>query len=114
MSSAVCQAPAAARRLTLHPSHAAPPPGIVPGHVGPVFLPGSGRMVWWTGRVAIGLLHQPRPPLDQPLPESQRWVQRLLLGARPSGRATAHATAHLTAQAQPSSPPACHLNRRAA
>lgn len=28
-------------------------------HVGPVTLPGSGRLVYWTGRVAIGLRHQP-------------------------------------------------------
>ena len=27
---------------------------IPPGHVGPVVL-GTGRLVWWTGRVAIGL-----------------------------------------------------------
>jgi hypothetical protein len=29
------------------------------GYVGPVQLSGSGRMIWWTGRVAIGLRHEP-------------------------------------------------------
>ena len=40
-----------------------PPPfdaGWVPrGYVGPVALPGTGRMVWWTGRIAIGLRYAP-------------------------------------------------------
>jgi hypothetical protein len=29
------------------------------GHIGPVLLSGTGRTVWWTGRVAIGLRYQP-------------------------------------------------------
>ena len=38
-------------------SHPAPfEKGWVPqGYVGPVALPGTGRMVFWTGRIAIGL-----------------------------------------------------------
>ena len=38
-------------------SHPAPfENGWVPqGYVGPVALPGTGRMVFWTGRIAIGL-----------------------------------------------------------
>ena len=40
-----------------------PPPvdkGWVPqGYVGPVALPGTGRMVFWTGRIAIGLRYAP-------------------------------------------------------
>jgi hypothetical protein len=56
---------------------AALPLAIPPGHVGPVALPGTGRMVWWTGRVAIGLRHQPAPRFD-----SAPWLQDLLLGHR--------------------------------
>jgi hypothetical protein len=44
-------------------SPATPPPfeaGWVPrGYVGPVALPGTGRMIWWTGRIAIGLRYAP-------------------------------------------------------
>ena len=40
-------------------SSEAPPLTIPPGHVGEFVIPGTGRRVWWTGRVAIGLLHQP-------------------------------------------------------
>jgi len=38
---------------------AAAPVAIPAGHVGEFVIPGTGRRVWWTGRVAIGLLHQP-------------------------------------------------------
>ena len=33
---------------------------IPPDHIGPYFMSGLGRMVWWTGRVAIGLRYEPR------------------------------------------------------
>jgi hypothetical protein len=34
--------------------------GWVPqGYKGPVALPGTGRMVYWTGRIAIGLRYAP-------------------------------------------------------
>jgi hypothetical protein len=29
------------------------------GHIGPVLLSKTGRTVWWTGRVAIGLRYEP-------------------------------------------------------
>jgi hypothetical protein len=29
------------------------------GYVGPVALPGTGRVVFWTGRIAIGLRYAP-------------------------------------------------------
>jgi hypothetical protein len=50
---------------SLRPGSAISPPpfeaGWVPrGYVGPVALPGTGRMVWWTGRIAIGLRYAPR------------------------------------------------------
>ena len=48
------------------------------GHVGPVLLSATGRTVWWTGRVAIGLRYQPPPRNDAP-GQSALWVQDLLL-----------------------------------
>lgn len=57
---------------------ATPPVQIPPGHVGPVVLPGTGRMVWWTGRVAIGLRHQPTRQFG-PITQSALWVQSLML-----------------------------------
>ena len=56
----------------------APPVQIPPGHIGPVVLPGTGRMVWWTGRVAIGLRHQPTRNFG-PITQSALWVQGLML-----------------------------------
>jgi len=45
----------------ISPSHPAPfDKGWVPqDYVGPVALPGTGRMVFWTGRIAIGLRYAP-------------------------------------------------------
>jgi len=63
-------------------SSSAPPVTIPPGHVGEFVIPGTGRRVWWTGRVAIGLLHQPERHV-----ESTAWIQTLMLG-RPSGEHT--------------------------
>ena len=60
-------------------SASAPPFSVPPGHVGPVVLPGTGRLVWWTGRVAIGLRHQPRAH-GEPVSQSALWVQHLMLG----------------------------------
>jgi len=49
-------------------SASAPPlfeKGWVPkGYVGPVALPGTGRIVFWTGRIAIGLRYAPGQPPD--------------------------------------------------
>jgi hypothetical protein len=56
----------------------APPVQVPPGHVGPVYLPGSGRLVWWTGRVAIGLRHQPQPS-HEGVGQSALWLQKLML-----------------------------------
>lgn len=43
---------------------ASPPPlfekdWVPKGYVGPVALPGTGRIVFWTGRIAIGLRYAP-------------------------------------------------------
>ena len=59
-------------------NHAMPPVPVPPGHVGLVVLPGTGRTVWWTGRVAIGLRHEPSRR-DTPVPQSALWVQELML-----------------------------------
>ena len=58
-------------------STASLPVTIPPGHVGPVALPGTGRIVWWTGKVAIGLRSQ-----NTTRSESALWLQDLLLGER--------------------------------
>lgn len=63
---------------------ATPPVQIPPGHIGPVVLPGTGRMVWWTGRVAIGLRHQPTRNFG-PITQSALWVQGLMLNRGRSG-----------------------------
>jgi len=60
-------------------NNAAPPVEIPPGHVGPVVLPGSGRLVWWTGRVAIGLRHEPERRFEG-LSRSALWLQDLMIG----------------------------------
>lgn len=65
----------------INPNSSAPPVAIPPGHVGPFVIPGTGRMVWWTGRVAIGLRHQPERSFG-PITTSSLWVQHLLLGGR--------------------------------
>jgi hypothetical protein len=59
-------------------SASAPPVTIPPGHVGEFVIPGTGRRVWWTGRVAIGLLHQPERH-DEPTAQSSLWIQSLML-----------------------------------
>jgi hypothetical protein len=64
----------------------APPVDIPPGHVGEFVIPGTGRRVWWTGRVAIGLRHQPVRSMETTT-QSSMWIQNLMLG----GRRAAHA-----------------------
>ena len=56
-----------------------PPMTIPPGHVGEFTIPGTGRRVWWTGRVAIGLLHQETTQFEGTT-LSSRWIQSLLIG----------------------------------
>lgn len=75
-----------------HPCHrdgidhsaSAPPVEIPRDHVGEFVIPGTGKHVWWTGRVAIGLRYEPPRRCDATR-ESSRWLQSLLLrrtGAR--------------------------------
>jgi hypothetical protein len=65
----------------IRPNASTPPVAIPAGYVGPFVFPGTGRMIWWTGRVAIGLLHQPQPRRE-PLTEASRWAQDLLMRRR--------------------------------
>jgi hypothetical protein len=44
---------------TARASTADPGVSIPRGHVGPYFMSGLGKMIWWTGRVAIGLRYEP-------------------------------------------------------
>ena len=58
----------------------APPMDVPAGYVGPAWLPGTGRMIWWTGRVAIGLRHSaPRRVETGAGSVSADWVQSLML-----------------------------------
>jgi len=79
------------RRQAIAPIASAPPVPVPPGHVGPLALPGTGRMVWWTGRVAIGLRHEPRKNELSSL--SALWIQQLMLGSRRADIAAARIAA---------------------
>lgn len=68
-------------------SSAAPPVPIPRGHIGEFVIPGTGKLVWWTGRVAIGLRHQPVRCLE-PVAKSSLWIQDLMRG-RSQGLGTA-------------------------
>jgi len=67
------------RRHGIDHSSSAPPVTMPPGHVGEFVIPGTGRRVWWTGRVAIGLLHRPERYFE-PVAQSSLWIQELMLG----------------------------------
>jgi hypothetical protein len=73
--------PSAASKGAIRHAGSDLPVPVPAGHVGPVSLPGTGRMVWWTGRVAIGLRHQPTARVDT-LSQSAAWIQTLMLGTR--------------------------------
>jgi hypothetical protein len=60
---------------------------VPPGHVGPLMLSDTGRTVWWTGRVAIGLRYEP-PRSKEPASLSALLLQKSLLRRSP-GRASA-------------------------
>ena len=68
-----------ARDPAIVPRDVAPPIDLPSGYVGPAWLPGTGRMIWWTGRVAIGLRHQVRSRVESNA-HSSVWVQALMLG----------------------------------
>jgi len=59
------------------PKQAIPPRNIAPDYKGPVTLSETGREVFWTGTVAIGLNHVPaRHDMHS---ESTDFIQRVLL-----------------------------------
>lgn len=66
--------------LDLHEAHR--PLRMPLGFEGPFVVPGTGRLAYWTGRVAIGLRHEPAAPEVEPAVERaaarESWVQRLL------------------------------------
>jgi hypothetical protein len=65
---------------TPQPLHDAPPPVPAQATPGLVALPGTGRLIWWTGRVAIGLRYQPTVRSTNPAAAvGSRWIQSLLL-----------------------------------
>ena len=70
---------ATAGRFEIDRNASVPPMVIPPGHVGEFVIPGTGRRVWWTGRVAIGLLHQPEGRFGSSS-QSALWIQDLLRG----------------------------------
>jgi hypothetical protein len=80
MSNQVTSSLPSAVQTAIHLNSALPLVEIPPGHVGPVVLPGSGRMIWWTGRVAIGLRHESGRHYEMPS-HSALWVQSLMIGA---------------------------------
>jgi len=67
----------------------APPVPVPHGYVGPVYMPSTGRLVWWTGRVAIGLRHRPSERGDAMASQSACWLQRVVLGKAWRGAASA-------------------------
>jgi hypothetical protein len=71
---------AAAQRDCIALSSSTPPVPIPRGHVGEFVIPGTGKRVWWTGRVAIGLRYQPQRCME-PVGHSSLWIQSLMLGA---------------------------------
>lgn len=80
MSSPVTSSPSTIAQAAIRLHGDQPLVEIPSGHVGPVVLPGSGRLVWWTGRVAIGLRHEGGRRRDA-TPQSALWVQNLMIGA---------------------------------
>jgi hypothetical protein len=65
-----------------------PPVPIPRGHVGDFVIPGTGKRVWWTGRVAIGLRYQPQRCME-PVAQSSLWIQQLMTARRPGALYTA-------------------------
>ena len=80
MSNQVTSSLPSAAQTAIHLNSALPLVEIPSGHIGPVVLPGSGRLIWWTGRVAIGLRHESARQYEMPS-HSALWVQNLMIGA---------------------------------
>ncbi|HET9976560.1 MAG TPA: hypothetical protein VFQ20_03930 [Burkholderiaceae bacterium] len=65
---------------SIRPNNDALPLNMPADYTGPVTLPGNGKTVYWTGRVAIGLRHQ-APQFSNVTGQSALWIQDLLLAA---------------------------------
>ena len=81
-ASTAVSTPAAFPAISLHP-HASERSSPVPALATPglVALPGTGRLVWWTGRVAIGLRYQRAGAqgTQTATSSSSAWLQNMLL-----------------------------------
>ena len=66
-------------------SDASRPAGIPPAYIGLATLPGTGRVVYWTGKVAVGLRYE--NPARADIGQHAERIQAALLGkARRSAR----------------------------
>jgi len=74
-----CHETSTLRARGIERSISMPPAQIPPGHVGEFVMPGTGRLVWWTGRVAIGLLYQPKRDFEI-TSRSSLWIQDVMVG----------------------------------
>jgi hypothetical protein len=74
-------APASQKFAGIQAQNEQQPLSIPDGHVGPIVLSNTGRVVYWTGRVAIGLRHQP-VRYEEPLSHGANWIQQLMLKSR--------------------------------
>jgi hypothetical protein len=63
----------------VRPNQDSLPIAVPTDYVGPLTLPGNGKTIYWTGRVAIGLRHQSRA--SHSLGQSALWIQDVLLAA---------------------------------
>ena len=58
-----------------------PPVPLPPGYTGPVHLPNTGRQVYWTGRVAIGLRYE-QPHRYAIMSADEEFFQSVLLASK--------------------------------
>ena len=66
--------------MPIHHSEAAPPPHLPPHYRGFALLPQHRRLIYWTGRVAIGLRYD--RPRNDPITRAEEFAQRQLLQQR--------------------------------
>ena len=66
--------------MPIHHSEAAPPPHLPPHYRGFALLHERDRLIYWTGRVAIGLRYD--PPRTAPITRAEEFAQRQLLQRR--------------------------------
>jgi hypothetical protein len=69
-----------AKPLPLYTPADAPPVPVPPGYRGWLMLPGTGRLVYWTGRICIGLRHDVRSQRCDLPSRDALTLQSLVLG----------------------------------